>query len=361
MSRLFSNQFYGKKVLVTGHTGFKGSWLCLWLQSLGAEIIGLSLEPDTNPSHYNLLNLDLNSIIGDIRDQSVIDQVIRTEKPEIIFHLAAQPLVKKSYRDPLDTYQTNVIGLIHLYEACRKSTSVKYILNVTTDKCYENNEWVWGYRENEPLGGYDPYSASKACSEIITSSYKRSFFHEQGVLLASARAGNVIGGGDWAEDRLFPDMISSIINKEVVEIRSPHATRPWQHVLEPLSGYLLLMQKLIQEGEFFAEAYNFGPDTLKSLTVKEVVEIVHSQWSDLQYSIPEIKNKVHEAGALKLDCSKAMQYLEWENTWYSETSVVKAVHWYKNFQSSQNAEQTQIDLNDYITDAKAKDLIWTKN
>jgi len=283
---MFNNIYKNKKVLITGHTGFKGSWLALWLKELGAEVIGYALKPPTTPSHYELLtqqptdNLNIISIEGDIRNYIKLNEIFQSYKPEIVFHLAAQPLVRYSYINPVETFETNVMGTINVFEACRNCESVRAIVNITSDKCYENKEWVWGYRESDPMGGYDPYSASKGCAELVTSAYRNSFFTPSypltdsppRVLLASARAGNVIGGGDWADDRLIPDIMRATAKNESVIIRNPKATRPWQHVLEPLSGYLLLGQKLLEGRKEFAGGWNFGPDDESNITVENLIE-----------------------------------------------------------------------------------------
>lgn len=327
-----------KRVFITGHTGFKGSWLTLWLTMLGAEITGYALEPPTNPSLYRLCNLDndINSIIGDIRDKEKLKKALLESKPEIIIHMAAQPLVRESYSNPVETYETNVMGIVYLLEAIRQCASVRAVVNVTTDKCYENKEWVWGYRENEPLGGFDPYSNSKACSELVTSSFRNSFFPPEnykahGVAMATARSGNVIGGGDWAKDRLIPDCLRSLIKGEQIIIRNPNSIRPWQHVLEPLSGYLLLAEKLYQEGTKFGEAWNFGPDDSDAKTVKWIVEKICNKWgTDASYLIDRTEHP-HEAQYLKLDCSKANIQLGWKQKWKLEEAISKIVNWTQHY------------------------------
>lgn len=266
MRNLFCGVYKKRKVLITGHTGFKGSWLTFWLSQMGADVLGYALEPDTNPNHFSMLDLPIASVIGDIRDIEHLTRVFDRFQPEIIFHLAAQSLVRRSYDDPAETFKTNVIGTVNIFEACRRTSSVRAVINVTSDKCYENREWLWGYRENDPMGGYDPYSASKGCAELVTSAYRNSFFNlaeydrKHYTLLASVRAGNVIGGGDWAKDRIMTDIMEAVSQGEKLYIRNPRATRPWQHVLEPLSGYLLLGQKLLEGEKEFAEAWNFGPN-----------------------------------------------------------------------------------------------------
>ncbi|MGH8555996.1 MAG: CDP-glucose 4,6-dehydratase, partial [Methylococcales bacterium] len=276
---LFGDCYRGRRVLLTGHTGFKGSWLALWLRHLGAEVTGLALAPATTPNHWDMLGLDISEHRIDIRDAGAMQRAALEARPNIVFHLAAQPLVRRSYRDPLETWSTNVMGTANLLEACRKISGLQTIVAVTTDKCYLNQEWPWGYRETDPLGGHDPYSASKAGAELVAASYRASFFHgENTPLLATARAGNVIGGGDWLEDRLVPDLIRALTKNETLEIRSPGATRPWQHVLDSLSGYLLLGQKLLECRQDFAEAWNFGPDPESNRTVAEVLAGLSKHW-----------------------------------------------------------------------------------
>jgi CDP-glucose 4,6-dehydratase len=275
---MFENSYQNKKVLVTGHTGFKGSWLIKWLEMLGAEVQGISLEPNTEPNHFTLIHSDIKSHILDIRDAEKLSKTIRSINPDIVFHLAAQPLVRESYEYPLETLQTNVMGTANVLNACRGLDNLKAILVVTTDKCYENKEWIWGYRESDPMGGYDPYSMSKGCAELVVSSFRRSYFNlddyskKHSTLLATARGGNVIGGGDWSKDRLIPDIIKSVVKQQSVMIRSPHSTRPWQHVLECLSGYLMLGQKLLQGEKAFAEAWNFGPPGDAEASVLDVLK-----------------------------------------------------------------------------------------
>jgi len=362
---LFPNTYKDKTVLITGHTGFKGSWLALWLQKMGAKVIGYSLDAPTEPNHISLLQLDIVSIVGDIRDQKKLDATFQTYKPDIVFHLAAQPLVRYSYENPLETYETNVIGTLKVFEACR-NYGTKAIVNITSDKCYDNQEQIWGYREDDPMGGYDPYSSSKGCSELLTASYRRSYFnlsdynktHE--TLLASCRAGNVIGGGDWADDRLIPDIIRAIEKKQTLTIRSPHATRPWQHVLEPLSGYLLVGEKLLKGEKECATSWNFGPDDEGTITVKEVVENVKNIWDKFEYKIIETsKTNKHEAHLLKLDCTKAKIKLGWKPVWNSQATFQKTIEWYKNFHEK-NIIFTQQNLLHYISDAKIKEIIWAK-
>ncbi len=336
MKKLFGSIYKNKTVLVTGHTGFKGSWLCLWLKEMGANIVGYSLEAPTTPNHFELLNLNIISIIGDIRDMDKLNKVMQEHKPDIVFHLAAQALVRESYANPIETYETNVMGTLKVLEAC-KNADVKAIVNITSDKAYENKEWVWGYREDDPMGGYDPYSSSKGCADVLATSYRNSYFNldEHGkthqTLLATCRAGNVIGGGDWAKDRLITDIMLSVSQGKKVTIRNPHATRPWQHVLEPLSGYLLVGQKLLEGKKEFATAWNFGPSDEGTITVEAVIHNVKKYWDKIDYEINQDNNQPHEANLLKLDCSKAHTYLQWKPVWSSEKTFEMTVEWYKGF------------------------------
>jgi len=364
MDQLFGSIYSGKRVLITGHTGFKGSWLAYWLSQMGANVIGYSLEAPSEPNHISLLNLNIISIIGDIRDLEHLNETFATYKPEIVFHLAAQPLVRLSYENPLETYEINVMGTLKVFEACRVN-GVKAIVNITSDKAYENREWVWGYRENDPMGGYDPYSSSKGCADILASSYRSSYFNpneykkSHNTLLATCRAGNVIGGGDWALDRLMCDIVFSVSQGKKVSIRNPNATRPWQHVLEPLSGYLLVGQKLLEENVKFGEAWNFGPSDEGSISVEAVVNRVKKHWDKIDYEIKRDPNQPHEANLLKLDCSKAHIHLEWKDVWESETTFEKTVKWYKDFYE-QGVVSTERNLYDYIADARKKNLVWTR-
>lgn len=339
------NQLFwkNKRVFLTGHTGFKGSWLSIWLHSMGANVTGYALQPPTIPSLFETAGVEqlVHSIIGDIRDADLFEKSMLQANPEIVIHMAAQPLVRESYKNPVETYSTNVMGTVHLFENVRKCSSVKAVINVTTDKCYKNKEWVWGYRENESMGGYDPYSNSKACSELVTSSYRSSFFNpadydSHGVAVASARAGNVIGGGDWADDRLIPDCINSLVNNEPIIIRNPNAIRPWQHVLEPLSGYLLLAEKLYNYGPEYAEAWNFGPNDEDAKPVEWIVQAVIGNWDGrASYKVDE-GNHPHEAAYLKLDCSKAKMKLGWQPRWNLETAIEKIVEWTNQYRLKQN-------------------------
>lgn len=336
-----------KKVLITGHTGFKGGWLSMILTQKGAKVIGFSLKPKTNPSLFDALKLDkkITSIFGDIRNSKELTKVIKKYNPEIVFHLAAQPLVRKSYKDPIETYETNVLGTVNVLEAVRNSDSVKAVVCITTDKCYENKEWVWPYRENDQLGGHDPYSASKACSELVIASYRNSFFNgkDSKVLLASTRAGNVIGGGDWSEDRLIPDVIRNVFEGKDLEIRNPGSVRPWQHVLDPLFGYLAIAEKLIDKGREFASAWNFGPDNDEVVSVKSVLKILNNSLEKkFEFKKSEVKNP-HEANLLLLDSSKAKKDLQWLPKLKIERAVRFTADWYSAFYSKK--DMTEFTLN----------------
>ncbi|MEX3951329.1 CDP-glucose 4,6-dehydratase [Paraburkholderia sp. EG287B] len=331
-----SSFWRGKKVFLTGHTGFKGSWLTLWLQALGARVTGFSLAPTTKPNMFALARVadGIESIIGDIRNREFLLNAIKEAAPDVVIHMAAQPLVRESYVNPVETYETNVLGTVHLLEAVRHVPTVRSVVIVTTDKCYENREWEWGYRENEAMGGYDPYSSSKGCTELVTAAYRSSFFNpaaydKHGVAIASARAGNVIGGGDWAVDRLIPDIIRAIGNGETVSIRSPNAIRPWQHVLEPLSGYLALAESLYTAGPRHADAWNFGPNDSDAQPVQAIVERLTSQWGDNARWELDGNEHPHEATYLKLDCSKARTRLGWRPRWSLDRTLDNIVSWYK--------------------------------
>jgi CDP-glucose 4,6-dehydratase len=330
----------GRRVLLTGHTGFKGSWLSLWLQAMGAEVIGYALAPTTNPNLFEIAEVGkgMTSIIGDIRDLAHLRTVIADCKPEIVFHMAAQPLVRYSYSEPVETYATNVMGTVHLLDAVRNVPGVKAIVNITTDKCYENREWAWGYRENEPMGGYDPYSNSKGCAELVSAAYRASFFNpdryaQHGVALATARAGNVIGGGDWAPDRLIPDILAGFEQGSVVNIRSPHAIRPWQHVLEPLRGYLTLAERLFESGPSYGEGWNFGPCDEDARPVEWIVERMAEMWgSDAKWQI-DAGEHPHEANFLKLDISKAGKGLDWRPALRLDGALKLIIDWSKQRQA----------------------------
>ena len=361
---LFGGIYKDKKVLLTGHTGFKGSWLALWLEQMGAKVYGYAL-PNKGINHLDLLELNIHKNTNDLRNFEALQNYFNEVQPDIVFHLAAQALVRKSYNDPIETFSTNVMGTLNVYEACRKTLSVKAIINVTSDKCYENKEWNWGYRENEPMGGYDPYSASKGCAELLTSSYRNSYFNiddywiKHHVLLASGRAGNVIGGGDWAEDRLIPDIVRATSIKEAVKIRNPLATRPWQHVLEPLSGYLTLGWKLLEQDYCYAEGWNFGPDNHSNLPVGDVIELSKKYWTDIKIDYSKDPNDHHEANLLMLDCSKANKLLKWKAIWGIDKTIDKTITWYKEYYLN-NTIISKVDLSDYVTDAKAANIQWAQ-
>lgn len=346
-----------KRVLLTGHTGFKGSWLSLWLQSLGVELVGYALAPPTNPSLFESAALakGMTSVVGDIRDLEHLRAVFAKYQPEIVIHMAAQPLVRYSYQNPVETYSTNVMGTVHVLEAVRNTPSVKAVVNVTTDKCYENREWVWGYRENEPMGGYDPYSNSKGCAELVSAAYRSSFFNadryeQHGVALATVRAGNVIGGGDWASDRLIPDILAAFEQGKVVNIRNPHAVRPWQHVLEPLRGYLTLAERLFEDGTSFAEAWNFGPNDEDAKPVGWIVEQMASMWgNETQWQI-DADQHPHEANYLKLDISKVRSRLDWHPALRLRDALQLIIDWSKQRQAGVDAQQlTLAQIHSYQT------------
>lgn len=321
----------GKRVFLTGHTGFKGSWLSVWLARLGAVVRGYALEPDTTPSMYAAIGVAdfVESIIGDIRDAGRLARALQGFRPDIVLHLAAQPLVRKSYREPLETFATNVMGTLHLLEAVRATEGVRAVVNVTTDKCYANREWVWGYREDEPLGGHDPYSSSKGCAELASAAWRASFFEgNEAAGVATARAGNVIGGGDWAEDRLVPDIIRAFERGQPVHVRNPSATRPWQHVLEPLGGYLMLAQALCRDKDKFAQAWNFGPRDEDARPVGTIVEGMVRRWGGGARWTRDEGPQPHEAQALKLDISKAKAGLGWTPRWTLDTALDAIVEWH---------------------------------
>jgi CDP-glucose 4,6-dehydratase len=330
--------WYGKRVLMTGHTGFKGSWLSLWLQAMGAELRGIALSPPTEPALFDVAGVAkfMDHKVADIRDYDGIRKLMIDFKPEIVIHMAAQPLVRLSYQQPIETYATNVMGTVHILEAARQTESVRAIVNITTDKCYENKEWVWGYRENEPMGGYDPYSSSKGCAELVSSAYRKSFLKDTHIALATARAGNVIGGGDWAQDRLVPDTLRAFEKQKPAFIRNPNSIRPWQHVLEPLFGYILLAESLYEKGQTDAEAWNFGPLDEDAQPVKWIVERLCTLWgNDASWEL-QTGAHPHEANYLKLDISKATQRLQWHPRWSLEFALDKIIEWHQAWLSREN-------------------------
>lgn len=344
----------GKKVFITGHTGFKGSWLSLWLQDMGAIVKGYALEPNTTPNLFTEAKVgqNMDSEIGDITDLKRITDSMMAFNPEVLIHMAAQPLVRLSYQEPVLTYATNVMGTVNVLEAARKCSKLKAIVSVTTDKCYENKEWAWGYRENEPMGGHDPYSSSKGCAELVTAAYRKSFFNEtNSPFLASARAGNVIGGGDWSEDRLIPDILNAFEKNEPVIVRNPMATRPWQHVLEPLSGYLVLAQHLYEGGSEFAEGWNFGPKDEDCRPVSWILDKMVAKWAKGASWELDKNNNPHEAGYLKLDCSKAAMQLNWYPKWHLEETLESIINWHQHYLSGKNIqEQCLLEIAKYQKD-----------
>ncbi|AGG32885.1 CDP-glucose 4,6-dehydratase [beta proteobacterium CB] len=340
----------GKRVFLTGHTGFKGGWLSLWLSSMGAKVTGYALAPNTIPNFYEVANVagELEqSHIADIRDLEKLQKAMADAKPEIVIHMAAQPLVRYSYANPVETYATNVMGTVHVLESIRALNSVRAAVIVTTDKCYENKEWAWGYRENEPMGGHDPYSNSKGCAELVTSAYRQSYFSPEKysthkVAIASARAGNVIGGGDWSEDRLIPDAIKAFEAQEALMIRNPLATRPWQHVLEPLSGYLVLAQALYEKVAQFDGGWNFGPRDEDARSVQEVINLLIQSWGSPASWKQDQGEQPHEAHSLKLDCSKARQYLGWVPQWSLERAIENITQWQQAYQQQGNMREISL-------------------
>lgn len=323
----------GRSVFLTGHTGFKGAWLSLWLQSLGARVAGFALAPDTSPNLFESAGVapGMRSLEGNLCERAGLEQAVREQAPEIVFHLAAQSLVRRSYREPADTFAINVQGTVNLLEAVRAANSVRAVVVVTSDKCYENREWAWGYRENDPMGGHDPYSASKGCAELVTAAYRRSFLAEQGVHVASVRAGNVIGGGDWAEDRLVPDLMRAFSAGQPVHIRYPGATRPWQHVLEPLHGYLLLAQRLAEGGDRFARGWNFGPDPSGCWPVRDVVAAMVRRWGEGARWTSDTAAAAHEATMLRLDSALAQTELGWRAHLDLSEALEWTLDWYRAY------------------------------
>ncbi|MEE1154868.1 MAG: CDP-glucose 4,6-dehydratase [Acutalibacteraceae bacterium] len=350
---MFNKDFYkGKNVFVTGHTGFKGSWLCKILTECGANVYGYSLQPPTEPSLYNLLNIDneIHSTIGDIRDLEALKKAFNEAQPEIVLHLAAQPIVRASYDDPVYTYSTNVMGTVNIMECLRESTTVKSFLNVTTDKVYKNNEWCWGYREDEPLDGFDPYSNSKSCSELVTHSYKNSFFADNRIAISTARAGNVIGGGDFAPDRIIPDSVRSAKEKKDIEVRNPFSTRPYQHVLEPLCAYLLIAEMQYNNPKL-ADSYNVGPDECDCVTTGNIVDMFVKYYGEgMKWINKAEENAPHEANFLKLDCSKLKTTMKWKPVWNIEKAIEKTVEWSKVYISGEDVtEITNKQIREFLS------------
>jgi len=347
----------GKRVFLTGHTGFKGSWLSLWLSSLGAEVKGYALNPPTSPSLFKEAEVDsiIDSHIGDIRDQSTLHKSMMAFDPDILIHMAAQPLVRYSYDEPIETYEVNVIGTAKVLEVARSCPTLKAIVNITTDKCYENDERSEGYKEDDPMGGYDPYSSSKGCAELVTSAYRRSFMQNQGIGLASVRAGNVIGGGDWADDRLIPDILRSFEKSKPVVIRNPKATRPWQHVLEPLSGYLILAQKLYKDQKKYADGWNFGLNEEDVKSVDWILNRMTSKWPGSSWELDQVPNP-HEANFLKLDISKAISRLNWKPVWSLDQSLDKIITWHKAWLNDENMQDVCLaEIEEYMRDMGNED------
>jgi CDP-glucose 4,6-dehydratase len=380
--RPFGNLYQGKRVLITGHTGFKGAWLALWLQELGAEVTGYALAPPTEPNFFTTTGLTkaITAIPGDVRDADRLTSALREFEPEFVFHLAAQPLVRLSYQEPQSTYATNIMGTVNILEAVRKTESVRVAVIVTSDKCYENQEWIYGYREIDPMGGYDPYSSSKGCAELVTAAYARSFFNPESyqnhqVAIASARAGNVIGGGDWGADRLVPDCVRALSRREAVVIRHPNAVRPWQYILEPLSGYLWLAARMHTQGPEFGGAWNFGPGEEDLLNVEEIVTLAVRRWGlenkpgneKESYRIDSASSntaQLHEARLLKLDCSKAHRRLQWRPVYDVYKAIEETIEWYKLFYNEPEASQEEIhklsveQIEEYVHLAREKRILW---
>ncbi|MTJ06718.1 MULTISPECIES: CDP-glucose 4,6-dehydratase [unclassified Anabaena] len=356
-----SNFWHQKKVFVTGHTGFKGGWLSMWLQMLGAQVCGYSLNPPTSPNLFELAHIadGMTSVIADVRELDNLQEVMQTFQPDIVIHLAAQPLVRESYQNPVDTYAVNVMGTVNVLEAVRSVSSVRAVVSVTSDKCYENREWIWGYRETDPMGGHDPYSSSKGCAELVTTAYRQSFFNaadyaQHKVAIASVRAGNVIGGGDWAKDRLIPDILRAWLAGEEVVIRNPQAVRPWQHVLEPLHGYLMLAEKLFTQGCTYNGGWNFGPSESGVKTVAWILEELQQLWGNDANWIQDRRFQPHEANLLTLDCSKARNQLDWEARLDLKTALAWIVDWHKTWQQGDDMKQkTQEQIQEFMQLSKS--------
>ncbi|VAW64539.1 CDP-glucose 4,6-dehydratase [hydrothermal vent metagenome] len=343
-----------KRVYLTGHTGFKGSWLALWLSSLGANVKGYALTPPSSPSLFNEARVaeNIESETGDIRDLKKLCKSMAGFDPDVLIHMAAQPLVRLSYVEPVETYETNVMGTVNVLQAARQCSKLKSIISVTTDKCYENKEWDWGYRENEPMGGHDPYSSSKGCAELVTSAYRRSFMQEKGVGIATVRAGNVIGGGDWADDRLIPDILRAFEKNAAVIIRNPKAIRPWQHVLEPLSGYLNLAQKLYNAPGEYSEGWNFGPEDIDVKPVDWILNTMVKKWPDANWALDQ-KSQPHEAGFLKLDISKAKSRLSWQPTWHLDRTLEKIISWQLAWLNKEDVQKICLtEIGEYMRDMR---------
>ena len=358
---LFGSAYHNRRVLITGINGFKGSWLGLWLHRMGAEVSGIALEKPSEPCHFDLLPTPVSCVDLDIRKPASLQAFLEKTKPEIIFHLAAQTLVRESYRTPIETFMTNIMGTAHLLEAVRHCPGVKAVVVVTSDKCYENEENAMPFKETDKLGGYDPYSASKACAELVSASYRRSYFSEDpSTLIATARAGNVIGGGDWAKDRLIPDLIRGAEKGIATEIRSPGSVRPWQHVLESLSGYLLLGSALLRGDRSKARAWNFGPTSAGNLSVTELLEMAVSHWDQCSFLTREDRKNLHESETLVLNSEEARTRLQWDSVWDTAVSVEMTMQWYREWYVNKRI-LSEAQIIRYIADARNKNLIWTKN
>ncbi len=341
-----------RRVLLTGHTGFKGSWLSLWLQSMGAVVRGVALTPPTKPALFEVARVagGMEHWVSDIREFETVRSHVVDFQPEIVFHMAAQPLVRLSYQQPIETYATNVMGTVHVLEAARQAGSVRAIVNITSDKCYENREWVWGYREDEPMGGHDPYSSSKGCAELVSNAYRRSFLSDASIAIATARAGNVIGGGDWAADRLIPDILRALELEEPVKIRNPNAVRPWQHVLDPLAGYLMLAECLCLHGTAFSEGWNFGPSDDDARPVRWIVEQVCRIWGGDALWELQVGDHPHEAHYLKLDITKARQRLGWRPRWSLDDALKRIVQWHRAWLDGRDMREVCLEqIADYVS------------
>jgi len=361
----FLNTFKNSNVVITGHTGFKGSWLASWLIELGANVTGIALDPPSNPSHFNEAHLGslIKDIRIDIRNSDALERAILDAQPDYVFHLAAQSLVRKSYDNPIDTWQTNVMGTLHVLEALRKLKKPVNAIIITSDKCYDNVEWVWGYKETDRLGGADPYSASKGAAELAIRSHIKSYFQNSmsNIRIASARAGNVIGGGDWADDRIIPDCVKAWSKNEVVELRNPHSTRPWQHVLEPLSGYLNLAVSLSKDASLHGEAFNFGPPAQQNHSVKELVEKMSTYWDQVHWKdISQSANGPYESTLLKLNCDKALHFLSWNAVMGFSDTVRMTAEWYRDYysKSTKTIDITRLQIKEYSEIAKGQGLLW---